>query len=99
MRSKFHCKPGITNVWREPPVNGNERIRSGAKSVHLNQKPLKFMEMMIEASSDATDTVWEPFGGLCTAAVASYRLLRNCVSAELNRDFYELSVRRLQSVD
>lgn len=96
MRSKFACKHGITNVWREPPLGGNERLKNGTKSLHLNQKPLKLMEIIIEASSDPGDLIWEPFGGLCTAALAACKLDRRCVSAEVQRDFYELAVRRLQ---
>jgi len=42
------------------------------------------------------DVVWEPFGGLCSVAVAAYRLRRRCFSAEINREFFELAVRRLQ---
>jgi site-specific DNA-methyltransferase (adenine-specific) len=98
MRSKFHCKLGVTNVWREPPVNGTERLKTGSKSVHLNQKPLKLMETIIEASSDKGDLVWEPFGGLCTGAVAAYRLGRRCVSAEIQKRFYKLAVERLKKI-
>lgn len=95
MRAKFYCKPGVTNVWRQPPLNGTERIKTGGKSTHLNQKPLEQMKLIIEASSEPGDLVWEPFGGLCTAAVAAYQLGRKCVSAEIQRHFYELAVRRL----
>lgn len=95
MRPKFHCNSGITNVWREPPLHGAERLKKGSGSVHLNQKPLKFMELPITTSSDPGDLVWEPFGGLCTAAIASYKLVRRCLSAEVQRHFYELAVRRL----
>ncbi|MBI3976640.1 MAG: site-specific DNA-methyltransferase [Chloroflexi bacterium] len=96
MRAKFTCRAGITNVWREPPLGGSERVKLGTRSVHLNQKPLKLMEIVVEASSDANDVVWEPFGGLCTGALAAHNLKRQCVSAEIDRDFYELAVRRLQ---
>lgn len=98
MRSKFHCTVGITNVWDEPPVNGSERIRDASNStVHPNQKPLKIMQRIIEASSDVGDVVWEPFGGMCSAAVASMRTGRRCKSAEINRSFYQRSVERLES--
>jgi len=97
MRAKFYCKPGITNVWREPPLNGKERIKINGKSIHLNQKPLKLMELIIESSSDKGDLVWEPFGGLCTAAIAAYKLGRKCYSAEIWREFHEIAVRRLQN--
>lgn len=96
MRPKFHCKVGITNVWRVPPLNGRERLRTEGKSSHPNQKPIDLMRLIIEASSDRGDLVWEPFGGLCSAAIAAYQLGRACVSAEINREFYELAVRRLQ---
>jgi hypothetical protein len=97
LRPKFYCKVGVTNVWRVPPLNGRERIRTGNKSFHPNQKPLDIMRLIIEASSDPGDLVWEPFGGLCTAAIAAFQLKRRCVSAEINREFFELAVRRLQS--
>ena len=96
-RSKFYCKTGITNVWREPPLNGDERIKTGNRSVHINQKPLKMIETLIEASSDRGDVVWEPFGGLCTVALAAHNLNRRCVSAEKEKRFYDLAVRRISN--
>jgi site-specific DNA-methyltransferase (adenine-specific) len=96
LRAKFYCKPGITNVWHEPPLNGDERIKAGPQSVHLNQKPVRLLQIILEASSDEGEVIWEPFGGLCSAAVAAYKLRRRCLSAEINREFFELAVRRLQ---
>ncbi|MER8465233.1 DNA methyltransferase [Mesorhizobium sp. M1396] len=66
MRSKWSHVHGVTNVWDEPAVRGDERLRSqGMKSLHINQKPLKLIERIINASTDVGDVVWEPFGGLC----------------------------------
>jgi hypothetical protein len=96
MRAKFHCPFGVTNVWKAPPVNGMERLKVGARSLHLNQKPLGLMKLIIEASSDPHDTVWEPFGGLCTAAIASQILRRRCVSSEIESRFFNLAVERLK---
>ncbi len=98
MRSKFYCEAGVSNVWREPAVRGTERLKNGSKCIHTNQKPLKLIELIIRASSDVDDLVWEPFGGLCSVAVASYRLGRRCVSAEINREFFELAVNRLKGI-
>lgn len=96
---KFHCKVGVTNVWDVPPLHGDERIRvkKGGKSVHLNQKPLKLMELIIEASTDKGDVVWESFGGLCSAAVAAHRLKRRCFAAEIEKAFFDVAVQRLKS--
>jgi len=97
MRPRFHCPSGVTNVWREPPLHNAERLRNGTKALHLNQKPLTLMELIIRVSSDEGDTVWDPFGGLCTGALACARLGRRCFSAEKDVDFYEAAVRRLTS--
>jgi len=99
MRPKFYCKNGITNVWDEPAVRGIERIKTLSKCVHNNQKPLKLLERCIEASSDVGDVVWEPFGGLCSAAIASHRLQRDAVSAEINPDYYDIAIKRLENYD
>ena len=95
MRAKFHCEYGITNVWRQPPVNGRERLRADGRVAHINQKPLRLLETSIRASSDEGDVVWEPFGGLCSVAVAAHRLGRQWYSAEVNESFYAAARRRL----
>jgi hypothetical protein len=96
LRAKWNHSHGITNVWNEPAVRGTERMKNGAaKCLHGNQKPLRLIERIITASSDLNDVVWEPFGGLCSAAIASLRTGRRCYSAEINLDFYELAKARL----
>ncbi|MBN1287535.1 MAG: site-specific DNA-methyltransferase [Anaerolineae bacterium] len=96
-RAKFYCPVGVTNVWQESPVNGDERIKAGTKALHLNQKPLSLTELIISISSDKHDLIWEPFGGLCTTAVASYNLRRSCVAAETDRKIYQEAAKRLLS--
>ncbi len=98
MRSKFYCPMGITNVWQEPPLNGKERIKLGSKALHLNQKPLKFMRMLINISTDPGDMLWEPFGGLCSAAVAAYELDRGCLAAENNREVFKAAKERFRQM-
>jgi site-specific DNA-methyltransferase (adenine-specific) len=102
LRAKFRCNVGITNVWREPQVSGAERIqgkRNGMKykfrSLHGSQKPLKFVELAIQACTEEGDVVWEPFGGLCPGAVVSYHLCRVYRGAEIIPEFYAAAVERL----
>ena len=95
MRAKFQCELGTTNVWRSPAVRGTERLKNGSRCVHTNQKPLDIMQMLIRTSTEADDVVWEPFGGLCTGAIASYLLGRTCRSAEIDPHFYQLAITRL----
>lgn len=95
MRSKFNCPHGVTNVWDRPPVNGNERIKSpSGRAAHLNQKPLDLMRMIIEASSDKDDVVWEPFGGLLTGCYAAAETGRRAFGAEIDMAYFQLAVKR-----
>ncbi len=102
MRSKFNLELGVTNVWKEGAVRGEERVRQNdgsRKFIHANQKPKRLIRLIIEASSIAEDVVWEPFGGLCTAAVVSADLGRRCFSAELLPKYFSAAVRRLQDCE
>ena len=99
MRAKWNHAHGITNVWSEPAVRGAERLKDRhAKCLHANQKPLRLIERIIRACTDPGDVVWEPFGGLCSAAVASLKTRRNCYSTELIPEFYDLAISRLDGV-
>jgi DNA modification methylase len=95
MRAKFKCPIGITNVWHEPALNGKERIKNGSKAYHLNQKPLKLTELIIDISSDKGDLVWDPFGGLATTAIASHKLNRKCNIAEKNSEIFRQALERV----
>ncbi|MGH8559884.1 MAG: DNA methyltransferase [Methylococcales bacterium] len=102
LRAKFICDIGVTNVWREPQVGGSERIqgkRNGMKykfsSLHGSQKPLKFIDLTIRASTERGDVVWEPFGGLCPGAVISHYFGRVYRAAEIIPEFYSAAVERL----
>lgn len=100
-RSKFNCPAGVTNVWEHSQVNGTERIQDDDQngSFHINQKPLELMERIINASSEEGDVIWEPFGGLCTAAVASKRLNRKARAAEIVDRFYQAAVERIKETE
>ena len=102
LRAKFNCGVGVTNVWREPQVSGAERIqgaRNGMKykfrSLHGSQKPLRLIELVVRASTDEGDVVWEPFGGLCPGAVVSHQLNRRYYGAEIIPEFFLAAVERL----
>lgn len=97
MRSKFHCPHGYMNVWDRPPLKGSERVKvpnKETKAAHLNQKPLDLMRLIIEASSDSNDVVWEPFGGLFSACLAAKQLDRRAFGAELDADYFQVALER-----
>jgi hypothetical protein len=95
LRSKFNCPHGVTNIWDRPPVNGSERLKTpDGKAVHLNQKPLDLMRMIIEASSDSGDVVWEPFGGLFSGCYAAVETGRRAFGSEIDGTYYLYGIRR-----
>lgn len=98
MRPKWNHAHGITNVWTEPAVRGAERIQKpGLGPLHANQKPLKLMHRIIGASTNEGDVVWEPFGGLCSATVASLLSMRSCYAAEVFPDYFDVAIKRIKN--
>lgn len=98
-RAKFDCPTGVTNVWEHPQVNGSERLQGDDGAFHVNQKPIDLMRRIIKSSTDESDVVWEPFGGLCTGAVASKQLSREVFAAEIVDEYYEAAVERIQETE
>lgn len=97
LRAKFNYVHGVTNVWSEPPMRGDERVKDGLKSSHLNQKPLKLIERAVLASTDEGDVVWDPYAGLATTAVACLRTGRKCYTAEIAPSYFQLARARLEA--
>lgn len=98
MRSKFNCPHGFTNVWERNALHGSERFKingDSGKAIHLNQKPLDLTTMIIKASSDKGDVVWEPFGGLFTACIAARKSGRRAFGAEIDPTYFHYAVKRL----
>lgn len=80
-------------------ICGDERVRcpdGSGKFVHANQKPKRLIWRIIAATSEPGDVVWEPFGGLCTAAVVCADGDRQCYSAELLPEYHAAAVQRLK---
>ena len=99
MRSKFECPHGFTNIWNRPALRGAERYKlngHSGKAVHLNQKPLDLISMLIKASSDAGDVVWEPFGGLFTACIAARLASRRSFGGEIDPTYFHYGIKRLK---
>lgn len=99
MRAKFNCPVGYTNVWDRNPLKGQERIKvpeQSGRAAHLNQKPLDLMQLIIEASSDKGDVVWEPFGGLFSASVAARRTERRAFAGEMDPTYYQIGLGRFK---
>lgn len=112
MRAVWNHKNGITNVWSRPPLADSERLKGTMErsapcvykptkhsASHLNQKPLDLMLTQVFSTTNEGDIVWEPFGGLASASVASVLLGRYAYSAEIDDIFYKLASKRLEEAN
>ena len=85
----------LSNVWTDisPIVPwSKERIK------HPTQKPLSIMERIITVFSDEGNQVLDPFMGSGTSAIASKRLNRNFMGFEKNKDYYDISKKRISDL-
>lgn len=84
-----------TDVWSMSIVGTSSKERTG----YPTQKPLKLVERIVKASSDAGDTVLDPFCGSGTAAVAAARCGRNFIVGDTNQQAIDTTVARLRAVN
>lgn len=109
LRATWNHANGLTNVWSRPPLHDSERLKGTMRraaprvykptkesSAHLNQKPLDLMMNQVNAASNEGDIIWEPFGGLASASVAAVLSGRTAYTAEIDTEFQNLALLRLQ---
>lgn len=58
--------------------------------------PVALPQFVIEAYTDAGDTVYEPFGGSGTTMLAAERTGRICRSVEIAPEYVDVAIRRFQ---
>ena len=82
----------MRSVW-EIPTPGRAEKTCGR---HPAQKPLALLRRIIEASTRAGDLILDPFMGSATTGLAARELGRRCIGIELEREFIDLAIRRLE---
>jgi 16S rRNA G966 N2-methylase RsmD len=82
--------------WGDIPIVA--RVRTEI-SGYPTQKPLKLLERIISASTNPGDLVLDFFGGSGTTAVASERLGRRWISADLGRYAIHTTRKRLLDIE
>ena len=71
-------------------------VEPGRKATtHLNQKPVELMRRIVSVASNTGDTVWEPFGRLCSATATCIRTRQRAFAAEPDPYFAELARERI----
>lgn len=82
----------MKDVWLGPLTPRKEKTEGR----HPTQKPVYLLTRMIEASTEEGAVVLDPFCGSSTTGVAAKRLGRRYIGIDREREYIELSVRRLK---
>lgn len=88
---KMNNNKQMQSLWSITAPKTEEKIYGK----HPTQKPLALLERIILASTKEHDIVLDPFTGSSSTGVAAYRLGRDFIGIDSNKDYLSLSVKRL----
>lgn len=92
----LYCKKGRRDVsYRRSGIISIERVPK-TQIVHPTEKPVALLETFIEMSTKPGDTVLDLFSGSGSTSVAAKNTGRNSYAYEVDKDFYERSMARLE---
>lgn len=69
------------------------------KRYHPTQKPSELVEMLIEMFSEEGETVFDPYIGSGTTAIAAMRKKRNYIGCEIDENYYQISRSRIKEIE
>lgn len=72
--------------------------RKDGTNYHDTEKPVALMQLLIEQSTEVGDLVLDPFVGIGTTAVACVKSGRNFIGYELDTEYYDIAVMRLNKL-
>lgn len=76
-------------VKKEEPVNG-------ANKIHPTEKPVAIIREFVLLNTDEGATVLDPFMGSGTTAIACIKEKRHFIGFELNKEYYDKAIRRIE---
>lgn len=80
----------MLSVWRMDAPAKDEK----AFGKHPTQKPIALLERIIAASTNAGETILDPFAGSSTTGIAALMLNRRFIGIEREHEYIELSLQR-----
>ncbi|MGM0380066.1 MAG: DNA-methyltransferase [Bacillota bacterium] len=88
----FNNKGKLVHDFIETSATTSKEKKFGK---HPTQKPIKLISHFIKHLSNENDLVLDPFMGSGTTGVCSSQLNRNFIGIELDKTYYDLSIKRL----
>ena len=83
-----------TDVW----TKNNHTTSKEYCGWHPTQKPISLLERVIKANTNEGDTVVDIFNGSGSTAIASINTNRNYLGCELDKEYYEKSLERIEKL-
>ena len=82
-----------TGLFQYPSESGG-----GFNRIHPTQKPIKLIKQLISIHSNQGDLILDPFMGSGTTAVAANELDRNYIGFEIDSNYFEKSLNRINGI-
>jgi site-specific DNA-methyltransferase (adenine-specific) len=72
--------------------------RNHYKAIHPTEKPVRLLERLLNLVCNEGCTVLDPFSGSASTAIACINTNRNYIGFELDKEYYDLSITRINNV-
>lgn len=95
----FSKQNEMHNFFESPICMGKERIKNkDGKNAHPTQKPVKLLEHIIKIASNENDIVLDCFNGVGSTGEACLNLNRRYIGIEIDKEYIDLTKKRLQNI-
>lgn len=74
-------------------------LRDHYSAIHPTQKPVRLLERLLNLVCDEGCTVLDPFSGSASTAIACINTKRNYIGFEIDKEYHELSVKRINDLN
>lgn len=71
---------------------------SKTETEHPTQKPLELIRYLLQTYSNENDTIFDGYSGSGTTAAACLKEKRNFIGSEMNKEYFDRSVKRLEEL-
>ena len=82
---------GTKNILKIPNILGNKK--------HPTEKPVELLKVLIENSSNEDDIVMDCFMGAGSTGIACINTNRKFVGIEIDKEYYDITVGRMQEIE
>lgn len=74
----------------------DKKTKEGGRNVHDTEKPVQLMQILIENSTQAGETVLDPFMGIGSTDSAAVRSGRNFIGIEIDDKYFSYAKARIK---